>query len=43
MRHAKPTRTDRIVERKMKTVIGEHKRRRLRSSSGARVPKRPRS
>jgi hypothetical protein len=36
-RHARPTRTDRIVERKMKTVIGEYKRGRLRSSSGARV------
>jgi len=36
-RHARPTRTDRIVERKMKTVIGEYKRHRLRSSSGARV------
>jgi hypothetical protein len=36
-RHAKPTRTDRIVERKMKTVIGEYKRGDLRSSSGALV------
>jgi len=36
-RHAKPTRTDRIVERKMKAVIGEYKRGRLRSRSGARV------
>jgi len=36
-RHARPTRTDRIVERKMKTVIGEYKRGDLRSSSGARV------
>ena len=36
-RHARPTRTDRIVERKMKTVIGEYKRGDLRSSWGARV------
>lgn len=36
-RHARPTRTDRIVERKMKVVIGEYKRGRLLSRSGARV------
>ena len=36
-RHARPSRTDRIVERKMKAVIGEYKRGRLRSRSGARV------
>jgi hypothetical protein len=36
-RHAGPTRTDRIVDRKMKAVIGEYKRGRLRSRSGARV------
>ncbi len=36
-RHARPTRTDRIVERKMKAVIGEYKRGRLRSRSGTRV------
>jgi hypothetical protein len=35
--HARPTRTDQIVERKMKAVIGEYKRGRLRSRSGARV------
>jgi uncharacterized protein DUF6496 len=36
-RHARPTRTDRIVERKMKSVIGEYERGQLRSGSGARV------
>ena len=36
-RHVRPTRTDRIVERKMKAVIGEYKRGQLRSRSGARV------
>lgn len=36
-RHARPTRTDQIVERKMKAVIGEYKRGRLRSRSGVRV------
>jgi hypothetical protein len=35
--HARPSGTDRIVERKMSTVIGEYKRGRLRSGSGARV------
>lgn len=36
-RRARVSRTDRIVERKMKTVIGEYKLGRLRSRSGARV------
>jgi len=36
-RRARATRTDRIVERKMKKVVGEFKRGQLRSSSGTRV------
>jgi uncharacterized protein DUF6496 len=36
-RHGRPTGTDQIVERKMKAIIGEYKRGRLRPRSGARV------
>lgn len=35
--HARPSRTDRIVERRMSAVIGEYKRGQLRSGSGASV------
>lgn len=36
-RHARPSGTNRIVKRKMETVMGEYKRGRLRSGSGTRV------
>ena len=36
-RHARATRADRIVERKMKKVVGEFKRGQLRSGAGLRV------
>ncbi len=38
-KRAEPTKTRRIVRQKMKTVMGEYKRGKLRSRSGARVRK----